>query len=46
MDGDMKIQDVDHGVLIIKNRLHNKKILLILDDVYNSYQLEKLARKN
>ena len=46
MGGDMKIQDVDHGVLIIKNRLHNKKILLILDDVYNSYQLEKLARKN
>uniref|UniRef100_A0A7N2MFP0 TMV resistance protein N n=1 Tax=Quercus lobata TaxID=97700 RepID=A0A7N2MFP0_QUELO len=46
MGRDMKIQDVDHGVLLIKDSLRKKKILLILDDVYNSYQLEKLARKN
>ena len=46
MGGDMKIQDVDDGVHIIKNRLHEKKILLVLDDVDELKQLEKLARKN
>nr|XP_023894538.1 toll/interleukin-1 receptor-like protein [Quercus suber] len=40
---DMDIQDVDEGVFIIKKRLHCKKILLILDDVDDLKQLEKLA---
>uniref|UniRef100_A0A7N2MG28 ADP-ribosyl cyclase/cyclic ADP-ribose hydrolase n=2 Tax=Quercus lobata TaxID=97700 RepID=A0A7N2MG28_QUELO len=39
----MDIQDVDEGVFIIKKRLHCKKILLILDDVDDLKQLEKLA---
>ena len=46
MGGDMNIQDVDHGVRIIKERLCYKKILLVLDDVNDLYQLEKLAGKN
>ena len=40
---DMDIQDDDEGVLIIKKRLHCKKILLVLDDVDDLKQLEKLA---
>ncbi|KAL4594403.1 hypothetical protein ACB092_12G017900 [Castanea dentata] len=40
---DMDIQDVDEGVFIIKKRLHCKKILLVLDDVDDLKQLEKLA---
>ena len=39
----MNIQDVDNGVLVIKNRLHHKRILLILDDVTALDQLNKLA---
>ncbi|KAL4594416.1 hypothetical protein ACB092_12G019100 [Castanea dentata] len=40
---DMDIQDVDEGVFIIKKRLHCKRILLVLDDVDDLKQLEKLA---
>ncbi|XP_050253764.1 disease resistance protein RUN1-like [Quercus robur] len=40
---DMDIEDADWGVCIIKKRLHCKKILLILDDVNDLKQLEKLA---
>ena len=46
MDRDMNIQDVYHGVLKIKESLRYKKILLVLDDVDELKQLEKLARKN
>uniref|UniRef100_A0A2N9ICL5 NB-ARC domain-containing protein n=1 Tax=Fagus sylvatica TaxID=28930 RepID=A0A2N9ICL5_FAGSY len=35
-----------NGVLMIKKRLRHKKILLVLDDVNESDQLEKLAGKN
>ncbi|XP_021801951.1 TMV resistance protein N-like [Prunus avium] len=38
-----KIQSVDEGIGIIKERLRHKKILLILDDVDQLEQLEKLA---
>ena len=38
-----KIWDVHQGVAIIKNMLHHKKILLVLDDVDHSNQLENLA---
>ncbi|XP_065623124.1 disease resistance protein RUN1 isoform X1 [Quercus suber] len=43
MESYVNIQDVDNGVLVIKNRLHHKRILLILDDVTELYQLNKLA---
>ncbi|KAL4594405.1 hypothetical protein ACB092_12G018100 [Castanea dentata] len=39
----LSLQDVDDGVQMIKNRLHNKKILLVLDDVNELDQLKKLA---
>ena len=45
-DRDLKVHDVHDGVLMIKNRLHNKKILLVLDDVTELDQLEKLAGEN
>ncbi|XP_075647851.1 TMV resistance protein N-like [Castanea sativa] len=41
----MNIQDVNDGVLMIKNRLRHKRILLVLDDVNQFNQLEKLAGK-
>ena len=46
MGRDMNIQGVYHGVLKIKESLRYKKILLVLDDVDELKQLEKLARKN
>ena len=39
----LKIQSVDEGIGVIKERLRHKKILLILDDVDHLEQLEKLA---
>ncbi|KAK9987386.1 hypothetical protein SO802_032337 [Lithocarpus litseifolius] len=42
----MIIQDVDDGVLLIKNRLHHRRILLVLDDVNQLEQLNKLVRKH
>ncbi|KAL4594401.1 hypothetical protein ACB092_12G017700 [Castanea dentata] len=39
----LNVQDVDEGVCMIKNRLHNKKILLVLDDVTELDQLKKLV---
>ena len=41
----LAIQDVCHGVSVIENRLHHKKILLILDDVNQLDQINKLAEK-
>ncbi|KAK9993312.1 hypothetical protein SO802_023015 [Lithocarpus litseifolius] len=46
MDKDMIVQDVDNGVLMIKNRLHHKKVLLILDDVNELDQMKNLAGEN
>ena len=43
---DMKVKDVDNGVLMIKNRLVHKKILLVLDDVNELDQLNKLVVKH
>ena len=40
---DLEVHNVHDGVPIIKRRLHNKKILLVLDDVDELDQLEKLA---
>ncbi|CAL2238364.1 unnamed protein product [Prunus armeniaca] len=39
----LKIQSVDEGIGVIKERLRHKRILLILDDVDHLEQLEHLA---
>ncbi|KAM3733209.1 hypothetical protein ACB098_11G118000 [Castanea mollissima] len=41
----VRIQDVDEGLFVIKNRLRHKKILLVLDDVNQLDQLKKLVGK-
>ena len=46
MGSDMNIPGVDSGILMIKNRLCYKKILLVLDDVDKLDQLNKLAGEN
>ncbi|XP_050260154.1 TMV resistance protein N-like [Quercus robur] len=43
LNENMSVQDVNEGVLVIKNRLHHKRILLVLDDVDQFDQLDKLA---
>ena len=43
MESYVNIQDMDIGVLVIKNRLHHKRILLVLDDVTELDQLNKLV---
>ena len=43
---DMNVKDVDNGVLMIKNRLCHKKILLVLDDVNELDQLNKLVTEH
>ncbi|XP_030968544.1 TMV resistance protein N-like isoform X3 [Quercus lobata] len=45
-ESDTKIWDVYHGVDTIKRRLCQKKVLLVLDDVNQMYQLQKLARED
>jgi hypothetical protein len=45
MERDANIHDVDTGVQMIKKRLGQKKILLVLDDVNELEQLKKLAWK-
>jgi hypothetical protein len=45
MERDANIHDVDSGVQMIKKRLGQKKILLVLDDVNELEQLKKLAWK-
>ena len=42
-DRDLKVHNDHNGVLMIKSRLRNKKILLVLDDVNELDQLKKLA---
>ncbi|XP_075649601.1 TMV resistance protein N-like [Castanea sativa] len=46
MERSINLRDVDDGVLMIKNRLYHKRILLVLDDVNQFDQLEKLAREH
>ena len=43
---DTNVKDVDNGVLMIKNRLCHKKILLVLDDVNELDQLNKLVAEH
>ncbi|KAL3739843.1 hypothetical protein ACJRO7_021159 [Eucalyptus globulus] len=44
-DHDM-ISDVDDGIKVITDRLHKRKVLVVLDDVNEEEQLEKLAIKH
>ncbi|XP_065638620.1 disease resistance-like protein DSC1 [Quercus suber] len=43
LNENMSVQDVNEGLLVIKNRLRHKRILLVLDDVDQLDQLNKLA---
>ena len=43
LDKSMSMQDVDIGVLMLKNKLWHKKILLVLDDVSELHQLTKIS---
>ncbi|KAK4577961.1 hypothetical protein RGQ29_028194 [Quercus rubra] len=43
METNIKVLDVDDGCFIIKNRLRNKKVLLVLDDVVRLKQLDSLV---
>ncbi|XP_061991090.1 disease resistance protein RPV1-like [Rosa rugosa] len=42
-DSNLKVSSVDQGVSFIKERMQNKKVLLILDDVSHSSQLKNLV---
>lgn len=42
-DSTLKVSSVDQGVSFIKTRMRHKKVLLILDDVSDSSQLQKLV---
>uniref|UniRef100_A0A7N2R0R3 ADP-ribosyl cyclase/cyclic ADP-ribose hydrolase n=1 Tax=Quercus lobata TaxID=97700 RepID=A0A7N2R0R3_QUELO len=45
IESDIRIQDIRWGMNMIKDRLHKKKVLIILDDVDQPEQLEALAGK-
>ncbi|XP_024182030.1 disease resistance protein RUN1 isoform X1 [Rosa chinensis] len=42
-DSTLKVNSVDKGVSLIKTRMQNKKVLLILDDVSHCSQLQNLV---
>ncbi|KAA8537050.1 hypothetical protein F0562_029528 [Nyssa sinensis] len=46
MESDIKIRNVDKGTNMIKNRLPCMRVLVVLDDVDRSEQLEALAKKH
>ena len=46
MEKNLKVEKEFDGVFKIKNRLHHKRILLVLDDVDKLKQLKMLARKS
>ncbi|XP_065625392.1 TMV resistance protein N isoform X3 [Quercus suber] len=46
LDESMSIQDVDIGVLTLKTKLRHKKILIVLDDINQLDQLDKLVGKH
>ncbi|XP_059454809.1 disease resistance protein RPV1-like [Corylus avellana] len=41
----LMVDNVDQGISLIEQRLHNLRVLLVLDDVDHLVQLEKLAGK-
>ena len=46
MESEIKIWNVSDGISVIANRLRNKKVLIVLDDVDGEEQLEALAGKH
>jgi hypothetical protein len=44
-DSSIKVYNVDQGITLIKQRLRRLRILLVLDDVDHSNQLEKIVGK-
>jgi hypothetical protein len=44
-DSSLIVDNVDQGITLIKKRLHRIRILLVLDDVDHSDQLEKIVEK-
>jgi hypothetical protein len=40
------VENVDHGITLIKQRLRSLRVLLVLDDVDKLDYLKKLARKH
>jgi hypothetical protein len=40
---DLQLASVSEGVLLLKHMLHRKKVLLVLDDVNSSYQLQAIV---
>ncbi|KAL0006306.1 hypothetical protein SO802_013867 [Lithocarpus litseifolius] len=45
IENNIRIRDIQWGINMIKDRLHKKKVLIILDDVDQLEQLEALAGK-
>ncbi|XP_030936176.1 TMV resistance protein N-like [Quercus lobata] len=46
MQGEIRISNVSEGISVIGNRLCNKRVLIVLDDVDGDEQLEALAGKH
>ncbi|XP_059429066.1 TMV resistance protein N-like [Corylus avellana] len=44
-DSSIKVYNVDQGITLIKQRLHRLKVLIVLDDVDHSNQLEHIVGK-
>nr|DAD46077.1 TPA_asm: hypothetical protein HUJ06_004307 [Nelumbo nucifera] len=44
MEEDLEIRNIEEGINLIKGRLHNKRVLIVLDDVNQHIQLNALAR--
>ncbi|KAF3778170.1 TMV resistance protein [Nymphaea thermarum] len=42
-DNEVKVNNIDHGIGMIKHRIKSKKVLLVLDDVDSKPQLDALA---
>ncbi|XP_010245185.1 PREDICTED: TMV resistance protein N-like [Nelumbo nucifera] len=46
MKKDIEVRDIPSGIKLIRDRLFSRKILLVLDDVDHSDQLDALAREH
>jgi hypothetical protein len=44
-DSNLMVDNIDQGITLIKHRLHSLRLLLVLDDVDQLVQLEKLVGK-
>ncbi|XP_050281493.1 disease resistance protein RUN1-like [Quercus robur] len=43
--GALRVRDVNNGIQVIRNVLQNKKVLIVVDDVFEKKQLEALVGK-